>query len=85
MEKNRVINTIKKEAPLWLFTLLAAYIITGLMLFLLAFLVYQFHLGERTVDIAIIVVYVVVNFLDSQAKRHYTESKEKANSSLIPT
>ncbi len=63
MEKNRVINTIKKEAPLWLFTLLAAYIVTGLMLFLLAFLVYQFHLGERTVDIAIIVVYVVVNFL----------------------
>lgn len=63
MEKNRVIKTIKKEAPLWLFTLLAAYIVTGLMLFLLAFLVYQFHLGEKIVDIAIIVVYVVVNFL----------------------
>lgn len=62
MEKNRVINTIKKEAPLWLFTLLAAYLITGLMLFLLAFLVYQFQFGENGVEVGIIVVYIVVNF-----------------------
>ncbi len=63
MDKAKSINTIKKEVPLWLFTLLGAYIITGLMLFLLAFLVYQFHLSEKTVDIAIIAVYVIVNFL----------------------
>lgn len=62
MEKAKSINTVKKEAPLWLFTLLGAYIMTGLMLFLLAFLVYQFHLGEKAVEIAIIVVYVLVNF-----------------------
>ncbi len=63
MEKKNAWNSIKNEAPLWLFTLLAAYIITALLLLLLAFLVYQFHLGEKAVDIVIIAVYVVVNFL----------------------
>ena len=43
--------------------MLAAYIITGIMLMLLAFLVYQFGLGEKVVDIAIIVVYILVNFI----------------------
>lgn len=63
MDKNKSINTLKREAPLWLFTLLGAYITTGIMLLLLAFLVYQFQLGEKVVDIAIIVIYVVVNFI----------------------
>jgi len=63
MEKKNAWNHIRNEAPLWLFTLLATYIITALMLLLLAFLVYQFHLGEKVVDIAIIGVYVLVNFL----------------------
>ncbi|MBQ7766214.1 MAG: TIGR04086 family membrane protein [Lachnospiraceae bacterium] len=54
---------MKHELPLWLFTLTGAYIITGLLLFLLAFLVYQFHLGEKVVDIAIIIVYILANFL----------------------
>lgn len=62
MEKGNILNTVKKEAPLWLITLLGAYIITGLMLLLLAFLVYQFQMGEKAVDIAILVVYVLVNF-----------------------
>lgn len=62
MEKKNAWNRIKNEAPLWLFTLLATYIITALLLLMLAFLVYQFHLGEKTVDIAIIAVYVLVNF-----------------------
>ncbi len=63
MEKKNTWNSIKNEAPLWLFTLLTTYIITALLLLLLAFLVYQFHLGEKAVDIAIIAVYVAVNFL----------------------
>lgn len=63
MEKTDVINTIKKDAPMWLFFMLAAYIITGIMLMLLAFLVYQFGLGEKVVDVAIIVVYILVNFI----------------------
>ncbi len=63
MEKSNVFHGIKREAPLWLFTLFASYIITGLMLFLLAFMVYQFQFGEKGIDIAIIVVYALVNFL----------------------
>ena len=63
MGKSDLIYSIKKEAPIWLFTMLAAYIVTGLMLLLLAFLVYQFQVGEKGVDIAIIVVYVLVNFM----------------------
>lgn len=63
MEKKNTWNCVRNEAPLWLFTLLATYIVTALLLLLLAFLVYQFHLGEKVVDIAIIGVYVLVNFL----------------------
>lgn len=63
MVKSDFLYSIKKEAPLWLFAMLAAYIITGLMLLLLAFLVYQFQFGEKGIDIAIIVVYILVNFL----------------------
>lgn len=62
MEKANFFHAVKKEAPIWLITLLGAYIITGLMLLLLAFLVYQFQMGEKAVDIAILVVYVLVNF-----------------------
>lgn len=63
MENKNVLHTVKNEAPLWLFTLLGTYIITAFLLFLLAFLVYQFHLGEKTVDVAVIAVYVIANFL----------------------
>lgn len=62
MEKGSLGNNIKKEAPLWLFTLLGMYIVTGALLMLLAFLVYQFRFGESFTDIAIIVVYILVNF-----------------------
>ena len=39
MEKKVLTNTLKKELPLWLVTLLGAYIITGMLLMILAFLV----------------------------------------------
>ena len=40
-------------------SLLFSYILKGVMLALLAFLLYRFGLGERAVSIAIIVIYVV--------------------------
>ncbi len=43
--------------------LLAAYLITGVLLLLVAGLLYKFSLGEGTVDISIIVVYCVSSLL----------------------
>lgn len=40
-------------------SLLFSYILTGVLLALLAFLLYKFGFGEQTVSIAIIVIYVV--------------------------
>ena len=39
-------------------SLLFSYILTGVMLALLAFLLYKLGLGEKTVSVAIIVIYV---------------------------
>lgn len=63
MEKGNWGNTIKKEAPLWLFTMLGMYLLTAVLLMLLAFLIYQFRLGEGFVNAAIIAVYILVNFI----------------------
>ena len=63
MERNSLVHTIKKEGPLWLFVVLGAYLMTGMFLLLLAFLVYQFGMGEKAVGIAIIVIYATVNFM----------------------
>lgn len=63
MEKKRICDTYKNDLALWIFTLLGAYIITGVLLFILAFLVFQFRLGEPAVDIAIIAVYILTNFI----------------------
>lgn len=62
MEKGNLGSYIKKEVPIWLVTILGAYIITGLLLLLLSFVVYQFGIGEKVVDICIIAVYALVNF-----------------------
>lgn len=43
----------------WLKTLLFAYILTAGMLLLLAFLLFKMQLSEKTVSVAIIVIYVV--------------------------
>ena len=42
-------------------TLLFSYILTGLLLAVLAFLLYRLKLGERAVAIAIILIYVAAN------------------------
>ena len=41
--------------------LMAAYLITGLMLLLVAGLLYKFSIGENVVDISIIVIYCMGN------------------------
>ena len=43
--------------------LVFAYVITGALLLGLAFLLYKFRLDEKIINIAIIVIYVFVNFL----------------------
>ena len=43
-------------------TLLFSYILTGILLALLAFLLYKMGLGEKVVTIAIIVIYVAATF-----------------------
>lgn len=43
--------------------LVFAYVLTGILLLGLAFLLYKFRLDEKIVNIAIIVIYVAVTFL----------------------
>lgn len=43
-------------------TLLCSYILTGVLLAVLAFLLYKLRLGEQAVSMAIIVIYVIANF-----------------------
>ena len=43
--------------------LMAAYLITGLMLLLVAGLLYKFSIGENVVDISIIVIYCISSLL----------------------
>ena len=43
--------------------LIFSYALTGVLLAILAFLVFKFQLGESAADIAIVVIYVAVTFL----------------------
>lgn len=55
----------KKYMPQILFTLkclLFSYILTGVMLLLLAFLLYKLHLSEKVVNVCIILIYVATSF-----------------------
>lgn len=51
------------RALLLLGLLVFAYVLTGLLLFGLAYLLYKFRLDEKIVNISVIVIYVLVNFL----------------------
>lgn len=56
---------IKKYMPQILFTLkclLFSYILTGVMLLFLAFLLYKLHLSEKVVNVCIILIYVATAF-----------------------
>jgi len=44
-------------------TLLSSYIITGLLLLLLAFLLYKFQLSESKVNLSITVIYIFSSFI----------------------
>lgn len=43
--------------------LLCAYVVTGVLLIVLAFLLYRFQLGENTIQISIIMIYVISTFV----------------------
>ncbi len=59
MRKKDYINKI-----MWVLkSLLASYIVTGLLLLGLTYLVYQFELGEQMVVVGIIVIYVISTFI----------------------
>lgn len=50
----------EKNYAMWLLkSLLASYIVTGLLLMLLAFLLYKFNLDKKKVSFAIVVIYVL--------------------------
>ncbi len=56
---------VRKESKLiWVLkSLLAAYLVTGVLLVLLTFLLYQFELDEQKVTAGIVVIYVVSTFV----------------------
>ena len=59
MQKNNIIQKI-----MWMLkAMLASYIVTGLLLLLLTFLLYQLKLDEQTVVAGIVVIYVVSTFI----------------------
>ncbi|MBQ8041594.1 MAG: TIGR04086 family membrane protein [Lachnospiraceae bacterium] len=59
MQKNNIIQKL-----MWILkAMLASYIVTGLLLLTLTFLLYQFKLDEQTVMAGIVVIYVVSTFI----------------------
>lgn len=59
IKENRIVGIVCG----FLKMLLMAYIISGLFIMLLAFLLYKFRLPDELVNIGIIVIYCVSNFL----------------------
>lgn len=57
-------KTIQKESKgIWILkSLLASYIVTGILLFILSVLLYKFELDEQKVTAGIVVIYVVSTF-----------------------
>lgn len=57
-------ETVKRNLPMMLGkVLLAMYIVTGILLVVLAAVLYKFELSEKAVNIGIIVIYVISGFL----------------------
>ncbi len=54
---------MKKYISAFLKLLLASFVFSVALLFLLAFLLFKFHLSDTVVSAAIVVIYVVSNFL----------------------
>jgi len=59
MQKNKMVQKI-----MWMLkSLLASYIVTGVLLLLLTFLVYRFQLDEQIVVAGIVLIYVASTFI----------------------
>lgn len=57
-------ENVKKNLPMMLGkVLLAMYIVTGILLVVLAAVLYKFELSEKAVNIGIIIIYVISGFL----------------------
>lgn len=54
---------MKKYILSFLKLLMASFVMSVAMLFLLAFLLFKFHLSDNVVSAAVVVIYVVSNFL----------------------
>ena len=54
---------IQKEAAWILKSLLCAYVVTGILLLLLAFFVYKLNLEEKKATIAVMAIYLVSTFV----------------------
>lgn len=57
-------NTVKKSPPLNILrALLIAYAVTGILLLILAFLLYKLDLDESKISVGIIAIYILSSFL----------------------
>lgn len=72
MRKNRIM-----EKVMWMLkSLLASYIVTGIMLLILTFLVYKFELDEQLVVAGIVATYVISTFTGGFILGKLTEVKK---------
>lgn len=56
-------ESVNGKALILIGFLVFAYVLTGILLLGLAFLLYKFRLDEKVVNMAVIVIYVLVTFL----------------------
>ena len=59
----------------WIKSLLASYIVTGILLLVLTFFMYKFELNEKIVSAAIVVIYVVSTLIGGMIIGKLTKSK----------
>ena len=72
MRKNQIV-----EKGMWVLkSLLASYIVTGILLLILTFLVYKLELDEQMVVIGIVAIYVIATFVGGFILGKLTEVKK---------
>ena len=59
----------------WIKSLLASYIVTGILLLVLTFFMYKFELNEKIVSAAIVGIYVVSTLIGGMIIGKLTKSK----------
>ena len=60
----------------WIKSLLASYIVTGILLLVLTFFMYKFELNEKIVSAAIVGIYVVSTLIGGMIIGKLTKSKQ---------